>query len=144
MSGFWLLLVVTTLKMAAVRGDGDGYGDVSFDTSCSATVQADFNTALSMMYVVKFMTTHRIIILLRVWLFCVLSSLSARGLCYHQCIPLSLYVCLCVCLRYSFWYTESLILFDDILTRDPQCCMVSESERGRDKTEIDVGLMRKR
>lgn len=28
-------------------------------------------------------------------------------------------------MMYSFWYSHSLALFDDILTRDPECCMVS-------------------
>lgn len=29
-------------------------------------------------------------------------------------------------MMYSFWYSESLALFDDVLLRDPQCCMVRE------------------
>ena len=27
-------------------------------------------------------------------------------------------------MMYSFWYSEALNLFDDVLSRDPQCCMV--------------------
>eukprot|EP00602_Paraphysomonas_sp_CaronLab_P005248 CAMPEP_0185037884 /NCGR_PEP_ID=MMETSP1103-20130426/32887_1 /TAXON_ID=36769 /ORGANISM="Paraphysomonas bandaiensis, Strain Caron Lab Isolate" /LENGTH=556 /DNA_ID=CAMNT_0027576069 /DNA_START=29 /DNA_END=1699 /DNA_ORIENTATION=+ len=28
-----------------------------------------------------------------------------------------------VSMMYSFWYSESLIMFDDIISRDPKCCM---------------------
>jgi len=67
-------LVIQVLLLATSPSYADNsYGDVNFETSCSAAVQGDFNTALSMMY--------------------------------------------------SFWYSESLLLFDDVLARDPQCCM---------------------
>lgn len=70
-----LLLITQLLLLETSPSHADNsYGDVSFETSCTAAVQDDFNTALSMMY--------------------------------------------------SFWYSESLALFDDILVHDPQCCMV--------------------
>jgi hypothetical protein len=32
-------------------------------------------------------------------------------------------------LLYSFWYSEALVLFDEVLQDDPHCCMVSEGVR---------------
>lgn len=68
--------------------------------------------------------------------FCILLFLPAAVFCFDSSLPYGAvnFTTSCdprveddfntaVSMMYSFWYSESLILFNDISARDPNCCM---------------------